>query len=70
MWMVLCVRNPRTTARDGDKYHEEELRDDPLHTVLKNSYSLFRLFNGNNINVPGADFRLKFRQGKWRLPRQ
>ena len=44
--MVMCVRNPRTTARDGDKYHEDELRDDPLHTVLKNAYNLFRLFNG------------------------
>ena len=42
----MCVRNPRTWARDGDKHHEDELRDDPLHAVLKNAYSLFRLFNG------------------------
>ena len=49
--MVMCVRNPRTTARDGDKYQEDELRDDPLHTVLKNAYNLFRLFNGVPVGI-------------------
>ena len=51
IWMVMAVRNPRTTARDGDKYHEDDLLDEPLHTVLKNAYSIFCLFNGLAPNL-------------------
>eukprot|EP00281_Chroomonas_sp_CCMP1168_P000098 CAMPEP_0206272452 /NCGR_PEP_ID=MMETSP0047_2-20121206/34015_1 /ASSEMBLY_ACC=CAM_ASM_000192 /TAXON_ID=195065 /ORGANISM="Chroomonas mesostigmatica_cf, Strain CCMP1168" /LENGTH=417 /DNA_ID=CAMNT_0053701373 /DNA_START=16 /DNA_END=1266 /DNA_ORIENTATION=- len=54
VWFSLAVRNPRTTGRDGDTFHEEEMDDSLLLMMLEEAHKLFCLFNGRMSDVVGS----------------